>query len=365
MTINESEKDFIKNVIENILKEQHSDYRKQSVRDMHNRLNFACPFCGDSVDNPLAKRGNLFLDSLFYHCYNDGCNSHMPLTTFLKRFGYNYSSDSKFIYDYINNSHENYNKYKIKNINRSLFPEIEDLGITFEEFYKTYNAKPISKNSSVYLYLKGRLLNTRLDLFAINETTNQLFILNYNHFNKKIISFQIRKLNKYNNNKYLTYNIERINTDLGRDIILKVEEFSNMSKINKLSTVFNLLNIDFRKEITIFEGPLDSIFIPNSIGLASISRDKEAFLDLPYKRFLLDNDKAGKLESIKLIRDGNKVFLWKKFIKDFKINDYIKDKTDNKKDLNDIIKLCFKYKLDAYKHINEYFSDSPYHILLI
>ena len=49
---------------------------------MHGRITCACPYCGDSHKDDTAKRGNIFWDTLQYHCYN--CNHHTNLYTFLK-----------------------------------------------------------------------------------------------------------------------------------------------------------------------------------------------------------------------------------------------------------------------------------------
>lgn len=145
----------------------------------------------------------------------------------------------------------------------------------------------------------------------------------------------------------------------------RFEDPDELSRMNKLSTIFGILKVNFEEKLTLFEGPIDAKFMKNSMGLASVGRDKQAFLELPYKRFFLDNDKAGKRVAIELLRKGHEVFLWRKFIKDFQIDKYLIDEDDKDKDLNDIMKLCYKYKLDAHKHFDEYFTKSPYSIILI
>ena len=76
-----------------------------------------------------------------------------------------------------------------------------------------------------------------------------------------------------------------------------------------------VLNVDFEKPITIFEGYLDSLFYPNSIGVVGVNTDLRFLennnLDLQY---FFDNDKAGFDKSEEKIKDGGKVFLWNKLI---------------------------------------------------
>ena len=82
---------------------------------------------------------------------------------------------------------------------------------------------------------------------------------------------------------------------------------------NKLSYYFNILNVDFIDTITVFEGYLDSLFFPNSIGLVGVNTDYRFLegneLDIQY---FFDNDEAGYKKSEEKIKDGWPVFLWKK-----------------------------------------------------
>ena len=76
---------------------------------------------------------------------------------------------------------------------------------------------------------------------------------------------------------------------------------------------FNILNVDFIDTITVFEGYLDSLFFPNSIGLVGVNTDYRFLegneLDIQY---FFDNDEAGYKKSEEKIKDGWPVFLWKK-----------------------------------------------------
>lgn len=364
MTLDSTQRELIKSYIQEVLRQQHSNPIKHRLRDMHSRLNFACPFCGDSTKDATKKRGNLFWDSLFYHCYNDGCGKHISLTGFLKVHGFNFAEhpDSKFIIDFIDETEHTHSR--VESFDFDTFPELKALGITYDDFYATYYARPIEIGDEGYNYLKSRLLHKHLKDFAYNSYSKKLYVLNTDKKHEKIISFQIRNLGK-TDDRYLTFNIERINRDMHINLSEKIDSPEELSRLNKLSTIFNILKVNFSDVVTIFEGPLDAKFMKNSLGLATVGRDKTPFLELPYKRFMLDNDKAGKRVAVELLRGGYQVFLWKKFIKEMELDKYLINNDDKCKDLNDIMKLCYKYKLDVYKYLDKYFTDSPYNIILI
>jgi hypothetical protein len=70
-----------------VLRKEFSDFpSKQSVSKSLNRLNICCPYCGDSK-NHRKKRGNFYLDTLTYKCYNGGCGIFKDSISFFKDFG--------------------------------------------------------------------------------------------------------------------------------------------------------------------------------------------------------------------------------------------------------------------------------------
>ena len=112
------------------------------------------------------------------------------------------------------------------------------------------------------------------------------------------------------------------------------------------------MNINFDEKITIFEGYIDSLFYPNSVGVVGVNTDLRFLennnLDIQY---FFDNDTAGYNKSEEKIREGGKVFLWKKLFEDI----VSKKKTDDPhkllyriskvKDLNKLNELVpFAYK---------------------
>ena len=73
--------------LETLLRKKFHDVpEKQKIEEHSSRkLNFACPICGDSEKKVSKKRGNLYLDTGAYKCFNDGCMAYMPIGEFVAR----------------------------------------------------------------------------------------------------------------------------------------------------------------------------------------------------------------------------------------------------------------------------------------
>jgi hypothetical protein len=353
------------NSVQNILNTVFVRGGRTQIKDMRGRLTFACPYCGDSYNDEHKKRGNLFYDSLKYHCFNDGCKKHTTFNRLLSDFGVSedLTSDERLqIYEFIKSNSVDYSN-KSSDLEYHLFENLYELAVPLDVFYKCTNSKHIEINSEGYDILKERLLIHRSNEFAIGY--NRLYILNLTPDKKKVIGYQIRILNKKTKNKYLSFSIEKLRSECKLTSPfdeLKLNE-TDADRLNKLSTIFHIMNVDFTKDVTLFEGPIDSKFMRNSLGLASVNRDLSMFDELPNIKYFFDNDKAGRNEMINLLRESKTVFMWRKFIDDFNLDKYKPKELESIKDLNDVIKICYNNKLNAYKHINEYFTNSSFDLI--
>ena len=118
----------------------------------------------------------------------------------------------------------------------------------------------------------------------------------------------------------------------------------NFYKYDPIFYIYNILNIDPEVPITIFEGFIDSIFVPNSIALVGVNTDYSFLLqDGIIVRFFFDNDKDGKAATEKMIQNGYSVFLWNKFFKEFAAQSNAPEENYHKmkdkiKDLNQLAK---------------------------
>lgn len=92
-------------------------------------------------------------------------------------------------------------------------------------------------------------------------------------------------------------------------------------------TVFGLDDIDQTMNVKCVEGPIDSLFIPNSIACAGSSFNKIPELGLPDYTIVFDNQPRN-FEICKLVEkyvnDGHKVCIWPETIQEKDINDMVK-----------------------------------------
>ena len=126
-----------------------------------------------------------------------------------------------------------------------------------------------------------------------------------------------------------------------------------------ISTLFGILNINFTRPVTIFEGPIDAKFINNSLALCTVGRNVEQFTDIPTIRYMFDNDYEGKAKMIQKLKKGQTVFMWDKYLKDFGIP---KKKV---KDLNDLVKYEFKNRTGCLNELDKYFTNNHLDLIFL
>ena len=355
MEVNSGLFDEITSLIHQILTEQHSNHSKQSMRDMQGRLNFACPYCGDSAIDKNKARGNLYFDTLQYHCYN--CEKHTDIYRLFKDFSVSFKDPNTTlnVLDYIK-ANASFGK-QAEVLEFELFEKLKRYAVPISKIQDKFKCYPISQNSTIYPYLKKRLIHIFSQSFLYSEQYDKLYILNLLPTGD-VVSFQIRDM-KGGPNKYMTFNLEKIINNCKLDSMHLTEEAEEVKNINKLSTLFGIGTIDFSKSFTLFEGPLDAKFLYNSLGLTTAGRNTIEFDELSTVRYLFDNDEVGKRIMLEKLKAGKHVFLWKKLIDDYNLYKY------NIKDLNDLMMICYKNKINAHRHIEKYFSNESLDMIYV
>jgi hypothetical protein len=164
----------------------------------------------------------------------------------------------------------------------------------------------------------------------------------------KVLGLQVRNLKSGKKRMFKIYNYENLLewVNIGNENF--DPDTSKLVIYNKLSYYFNILNVNMMDRITVFEGYLDSLFYPNSIGLVGVNTDYKFLenndLDIQY---FFDNDEAGYKKSEEKLKLGYPVFLWKKLF-----NDVV-----SKKKTNDPHKLL--HRISKVKDINKLFEVFP------
>jgi len=338
--------------IARVLYHNHSHPEKRQYLESRGRLNFACPYCGDSTVVQRKKRGNLYWNDLYFHCYN--CSEHKSLDNFLIDFEENFEGDERI--NVLNYIKENRAHFSLgESLDFYLFEKISELSLSFDELCKGFNIYPINELTyRAYPYLKSRLLHHKLEHFGFDPKRKELYVFNLDA-KGKIVGFQTRDL-EGKGPKYKTWNLQRIYERLGLYLNLPDEE---VDAINKISMLFGILRVDLGRDFTIFEGPIDAMFMRNSIGLTGVKKKIVDFDEIPTARYMLDNDREGKSKMIEKIKNGQKIFLWSKFLEEHHI------KGKKIKDLNDLIKFEYKERIGCLDGIDNYFSNDPMDIVFL
>lgn len=354
-----------KAVIQSILDNTFREREKRVIKKRVSYFSFACPVCGDSKKNMSAKRGTLYFNTLLYRCFN--CGHRSNLLSVAKQSGINIDIDTKLgMVDYVDEafSRVQFQKDEFMNSDLDKILDIKDV----EEFFNTSDRspfssfRPVTKGSAAWRYLvhERQIFNHDCIYEATHWMTDSwsepvIIFMNMSS-SGKVLGLQSRNMEKdKRRRRFRIFSFSEIYDLLNPDNPLdELEEIG----YNKLSYLFNIMNIDFTKPITIFEGFLDTKFFPNSIGMVgketdpSLLYDKE--LDL---RFFFDYDQTGITKAVQYIDDGFPVFLWEKLFDTWasKLNDSSKMGRLLRKrivDLNDIAKKLKnpynKLKLDSF-----------------
>ena len=367
--------DNIKNKIQGILNKKFANdsYIKRKIDVYHDRLNFSCVCCGDSLSDVRKKRGNLYLDTLVYHCYN--CGEHMGINTLLHRFGEELSNEDKITVHEIQQNAKKFEKRVSSSQSSMSMTLLNKLAIPKDILFRQLGIISPYKDITASNYLKSRMISIKdWKYFAYNPLTKELYILNTSP-SDRVIGFQIRQLDpKSHKQRYTSSRLTKIYSDvfnkdingiverlllkepLGQKYIDEEDGVENIvANLDRLSGIFNIMNVNLSQPLTIMEGPIDSLAIANSIALQSAAKHLDGFFDeVENVRYLFDNDKTGKEMSLKKMKNHKKVFLWGQYL------DMIKSKT-NIKDINDLQKQNL-FNIDI---IEKCFSDDEFDAMYI
>lgn len=373
----DSENTLLYNIEEKIQKILNNKFKKDSfhkrqIDHYSDRINFACPFCGDSLKDPRKKRFNVYLNSLSCHCFN--CNHHSGINSFLKQFDEELSMEDKLQVHEIQQSTKKFEKRISNNQSSFAFQLLDKLAIPKSILFDMLKLNTPYKSKECSDYLNSRNINIKQwKYFAYDEKSKELYILNINS-NDRIIGMQIRQLDPNSKkSRYLTRSLSKIYSNIfkkdlsilierllksmnnGDKYIMEEDGVENIqANLDRLSGLFNVMNVDMNSPLTIVEGPIDSLCISNAIALQGATKLNDYFDDLKMVRFLFDNDKIGKEHSANKLKSNKKVFLWGMYLKKMNIKNKVKD-------INDIFKLNF-FNNEVYESC---FSDNEFDVIFL
>lgn len=311
---------------------QFRNFKK--VRD--GLYNFSCPHCGDSRKNKKKARGYVYRkkDIYLYTCHN--CNYYCTFSNLLKQF------DEKLYKQYI---FEKFKEAKITNVDRYKIQQVEEKLKHPQEIKKT--------DINILNEISTKIIKLNDDNIAKQYLMNRMIpeIWFYKLFYIENFSKISHVFEKYKDVKLPTDN--RIIIPLvDKNNILYGVMARSLDPNNKLRyvtlknieepTIFNLNNVNLDKTVYVLEGAFDSMFIPNSIAVASSNlKAIENVLDKE-KCILIYDSQYRNAEIVKTIEnaidEGYTISLLPEFedgIKD--INEWVIHNKGDVKDLLDII----------------------------
>lgn len=350
---------------------------KQKIdKGADHKLNFACPICGDSQKKVSKKRGNLYLDTKHYKCFNDGCMAYMSLTEFVAKMSRRFSIlMPTFILD--DDARTVDTKRTDNQLARFLTSDTSKL-IRITDIINRFSLRrldQLDEDSPAFQFIKRRNLDRIKDygdFLYTDHSNSRIYIFNFDRRSGKILGLATRSLLENVDRKYIIKSY----TELSQLFLQKNIEKSLIEDANFLNNYFNILNVDFSKPILLSEGQFDSMLINNCIATSGVTKARSILLNLGSKnsvRIIFDRDKAGKGQMMNLIKQGYSVFLWNKAIQ--KLKQKYPDKPDLielqlVKDINDLFSFLVKrddsVTVDSFtEYINSNFSDSIFDLVFL
>lgn len=292
--------------IEGFTKKQDSPYR----------ANMRCPFCGDSQKSTRKKRGWLleYKNQAWYYCHN--CNISLSFCKFIANIDPFLSKEynvSQFIEK---------NSFKIETK-----PSKSSLKKQFLSLDRLEKISQLDDNHPAKKYINERKIPARehYRLYYVSKFNNwvnsiipdKIKVNNHHHHDDSRIvlpfcdekgnayGFQGRSFNSQNSTRYIT---------------IMLNDYS--------PKIFGLDRVDFCNLYYVLEGPIDSLFLNNSIAMAGADVNIKELNFIKNATFVFDREPRNK-EIVKRIErcisQGYRVCIWPNIMegrgKD--INDFI------------------------------------------
>lgn len=284
-----------------------------------NLYNFRCPICGDSEANKNKARGYIYdkQGKMLFHCHNCGASSSVP--NFIKMIDQNL-----------------YNEMQLEKIKDSKTPEQIDYEGFIEKMKKPVFMKsgPLKGLKKVSQLSPDHPIKKFIDSRQIpNPYHAKLFACpNFMSFVNGILpnKFENDDVEKYDEMRLLIPFLDK-NKNLfafqGRSLRSSKTKYITIILNDTAPKVYGLDTVDFNKPVYVFEGPIDSMFVPNSIAVAGgemISALKE--FDKSKLVIVYDNEPRSK-EAVKkldkVIMNGYNVVIWPENLDHKDVNDMI------------------------------------------
>ncbi len=308
-----------------------------------NLFNCRCPLCGDSKKKSYKTRGFIYIrkNNFNYMCHN--CGASMSLSAFMKQI------DPELHKEYVLEKWKSGQTGSRKNISTPEFKfdaptftksKVCDfsLGTKIIDLPDNHPAKSyciqrkIPKMDLLYYTKEFKTMVSELTTGYDNLIEEERLVIPFFDSECKVFALQGRAL-KQSGMRYIT---------------IKIDE--------EKTKIYGLERLDPTKTVYVVEGPLDSLFLENSVAMAGADIDLEYFTKWKDVVFIMDNEPRNKQivdKYIKLIDAGFKVMIWPEKVKEKDLNDIILSGIDTS-ELKQIISKNTTYGLQAKLRVNSW-----------
>lgn len=287
-------------------------------RKSSGKYNFRCPVCGDSSKNKYKARGWIYevQGKSMFHCFN--CDVSMTVPNFIKML--DSSLYSEYVIEKMRDNKtaeqidlENFvNKMKVPDFRKS------DVLMGLKKVSQLKPEHPIKK------YIMNRMIP--------NEYHAKLFVCPnfYQHCNGIIPNKFSKESLRRDETRLLIPFLDRekkVHAFQGRAMGSSGIKYITIVVDEDVPKVYGLDTVDFNRTTYVFEGPIDSMFIPNSIATAGGDIVSALHgLDRTNMVIVLDNEPRAR-ETIKklekAVMQGFKVCVWPENVVEKDVNDMV------------------------------------------
>lgn len=285
----------------NLISARLDRFKKKSASE----YNFRCPFCGDSEKSKTKARGWIIesKQESFYYCHN--CNISQSMYNLINKL--DVSLAKQYYFEKFKSKHE---------VKKEPVKEFDFQKPVFNTNILSRVATSLSKLSSTHIaieYVKSRKIPK-------SEYSKLYYIDEFNKLDNESSIKDERLIIPYHNKE------RKLVGFTGRALKSSAMRYANVSYTEE-QLFYGLNDIDFKKDIYIVEGAIDSMFIDNSIAVnnsnltrASSIVDKDRCILIPDKeprnKIIVKNIK-------RFIEMGYRVCLLPDTVKGKDINEYV------------------------------------------
>ena len=298
--------------------------------------NFRCPICGDSQKNRFKARGYLMEkeDRMSYYCHN--CSASMSMYDFVKEV--NPELHKQYVLEtYQEKNTSGRRKIDFKpDISKFAKPKYmkSPLGRL-----KKISQLPVDHKAKQYIVDRQIPTKYHAKLFYAPKFCTWINTIIDNKFDDQVIAFdEGRIVIPFIDADGTVFGVQ------GRALTQSNLRYMTVMFDESKLKVFGLDTVDTEKTVYITEGPIDSMFLPNSLAMAGSDINLKDF-DQSNMVYVYDNEPRN-LEIVKKIQkqidNGNSVFIWPEYIPFKDINDCILGKLTEKDVLRMIQKNTYK-----------------------